>query len=251
MINIFCFKWGIKYDELYVNRLYKSLIHNIDLPFTFHCITDNSNKIHSNINIIDVKELRKKFQHYSPEQIFTREKLSLFDEPFASWKGLKIWFDLDILIHNNITKILQMSYDKPTFIWNYWRDSRAAILNYNHMTTPINSSFVVWQDRQGENIINQLEKEAEQAFYTFPSLDKYLYYRIHRYNKINFHAPNIVYNYNIGASYPDNLYPRTYQKNYKICLFNTSHKQWARHHDSLIELHETTDWANKLWTQYD
>ena len=39
-------------------------------------------------------------------------------------------------------------------------------------------------------------------------------------------------------------------KDYKICLFNTSHKAWARSNETHFELHETDDWAKEIWESY-
>lgn len=251
MVNFYCFKWGTKYSDDYVNRLYNSLKINVDVEFEFHCITDINDSLNPHINVIDIESVRQRFNQYPQGQIFTREKLCLFGPPFSNIKGTKIWVDLDILIYNNITFMTETQYKKPQFIWNHWRDDRAAIRNYSYMTTPINSSFVCWQDDIGYNIYDILCYEEEKAFYTYPSLDKYLFYRHHKYNRLNFHDKGIFWNYNIGCEYPNDLYPGVYRDDYKVCIFNTSHKKWGNPNDTYIELHETTDWAKTIWDSYE
>ena len=164
--------------------------------------------------------------------------------------GPKAWFDLDILIQNNITDLVDRKKNKVTFIWNYWRNDEAAKVNYGYMTTPINSSFVSWQDDIGFDMYERLVKNKEKSFFTYPSFDKYLFYQEHRKSNLNFWEPGIVYNYNIGAKYPDNLNPTIFQENYKICLFNTSHKQWAKPEETMLEVHEAKGWALDMWKSY-
>ena len=119
------------------------------------------------------------------------------------------------------------------------------------MTTPINSSFVAWQDDVGYNIYEDLVKDKKKAFFTYPSFDKYLFYQPHRKNKLFFWPQRTVYNYNIGAKYPYDLNPGKYNAIYKICLFNTSHKKWAKQDETQIELHEAEGWAKDMWISYD
>ena len=119
------------------------------------------------------------------------------------------------------------------------------------MTTPINSSFVAWQDDVGLDMYERLLKDKDKAFFTYPSYDKYLFYQEHRKGNISFWEPGIVYNYNIGVSYPDDLEPTSYRPDYKICLFNTSHKAWAKPNETHIELDEAEGWAYDEWISYD
>ncbi len=97
MINFFTFKWGNKYDYKYVNRLYGSIKKHCNVPFKFHCITENPVGISDEIEWIEYNDFDP--FDYPKDQIFTREKLVLFKE-FK--KGKNVWVDLDFLIHNNI-----------------------------------------------------------------------------------------------------------------------------------------------------
>ena len=247
MTNFYCLKWGTKYSYEYVNRLFYSLKKYYQEPFNFHCLTDIKTDLHTDII---VHPLPKTFYDYPQPQIFTREKLCYFND-FKHVSGKKAWFDLDILIHNDITKLIHMNHLKPRFIFNYWRDPLAHIKNYGYMTTPLNSSFVAWQDDVGYSIYESLIKTKDKAFFTYPSLDKYLFYQHYRKNTINTWPKGIAYNYNIGAHYPHNLNPTKFQSTYKLCLFNTSHKQWAKKGETHIELHDAEGWPKILWESYD
>ena len=138
MTNFYCLKWGTKYNRLYVNRLFKSLKKHYNNPFNFTCLTDNSTGIHPDIKIENIPD---DFSEFPRTQIFTSEKMCYFNR-YKHIAGPKAWFDLDILIQNNITDLVDRKKNKVTFIWNYWRNDEAAKVNYGYMTTPINSSFV-------------------------------------------------------------------------------------------------------------
>lgn len=246
MTNFFCLKWGSKYDHNYVNRLYNSLLKHYDNTFEFHCLTDDSENLNDNIKI---HPLPTTFSKYSRKQIFTSEKMCYFND-FKDLQGKKAWFDLDILIQNNITELIDMNHDKPRFIMNYWRDPLSHVKNYSFMTTPLNSSFVAWQDDVGYDLFKNLIEHEEKAFFTYPSFDKYIFYQAYRKNLINLWPEKVVYNYNIGAKYPNDLKPCEYREEYKICLFNTSHQAWAKKEETQIELHDATGWAKEMWDSY-
>jgi hypothetical protein len=247
MARFYCLKWGSKYSHVYVNRLYNSLKKHYHKGFDMHCLTDNSVGINPEINI---EPIPTEWEHYPRTQIFTSEKMCYFNDQRAWIKGPKAWFDLDILIQADITKLIDAPKEKVTFIWNYWRDDQAAVDNYDRMTTPINSSFVAWQDDLGNDMYHRLKKNQAKAFFTYPSFDKYLFYQEHRKGNIDFWPRGIVYNYNIGVEYPLELVPQKYQDHYIVCLFNTSHKKWARPNETNLELHEAKGWAKTMWDSY-
>ena len=169
MTNFYCLKWGTKYNRLYVNRLFNSLKENYDYPFRFTCLTDNHVGLDKDI-IIDT--IPTDFDQFPRTQIFTSEKMCYFNR-YKDVPGPKAWFDLDILIQNNITELINKEKKKVTFIWNYWRNEEAHKTNYGWMTTPINSSFVAWQDDIGVDMYERLVNDKEKAFWTYPSFDKY------------------------------------------------------------------------------
>ncbi len=247
MTNFYCLKWGTKYNRFYVNRLFNSLKEHYDDPFNFTCLTDNTVGLDKDI-IVD--PIPTDFSEFPRTQIFTSEKMCYFNS-YKHISGPKAWFDLDILIQNNITELINKKKNKVTYIWNYWRNEEAHKTNYGWMTTPINSSFVAWQDDLGFDMYERLVKNKEKAFFTYPSYDKYLFYQEHRKGNLNYWEPGIVYNYNIGVKYPDDLNPTKYKPDYKVCLFNTSHKAWAKPNETHIELHQAEGWAYDKWISYD
>ena len=247
MTNFFCLKWGDKYPPKYVNRLFNSLKIHYNDSFNFHCLTENSKGLNKDI---EIKPIPTTFDEFPRTQIFTSEKMCYFGD-YTNMSGKKAWFDLDILIQNNITKYIHKDHPKPKFIWNYWRDPLASKLNYGYLTTPINSSFVAWDNDAGYEMYENLLKTKEEAFFSYPSFDKLIFYQCHRKKMVDFWPPTTAYNYNIGAKFPNDMTPKEYKKRYKICLFNTSHKAWAKEHEQHVELHDAQGWAKELWESYN
>jgi hypothetical protein len=56
-VNIICMKWGDKFPEDYVNRLYAMVDRNLSLPFKFVCFTEHSNGIRDEVEIQPLPEL--------------------------------------------------------------------------------------------------------------------------------------------------------------------------------------------------
>jgi len=242
MIEIYSFKWGNKYGPEYVNRLYGSLLKHCDLPFNYTCITDDSQGIIPQVNIVDYSTWDP--FPYSKNRVFTREKLVLFERSQAEFN---VWIDLDVLIHNNITDLLTQRNNNFTMIYNHWFDIETKSLQWygKGASCHVNSSFVQWNGDNARWFYDYTVENQEKIFFTYKSLDKYLFYQHFRHDRINFWPENVVYNYN----YSDPA--REYKKDHRIAIFNTSHiKNNNLDHDAL-ELHETVDWAREIWESYD
>jgi hypothetical protein len=245
MINIFTFKWGIKYDSRYTNRLYNMLKTHCDVDFNLTCITDNPDGIRQEVNIIDYNTFDPWIQ--PKDRIFTREKVVLFKKYQTD---NNFWIDQDIIIHNNITELLTRQMNKPTFIWNYWNWDKASeqeSLKWFGTGTQcfVNSSFVGWTGNAGEFIYDHLNKNQTIAFHTYKSLDKYLFYQHWRNDNLCFWEKEHWYNYNFSEP------PFTKCEDMKGCIFNTSHIK-ANNIQNIVayEIHEADGWAKDLWENY-
>lgn len=238
-INFFCLKWGEKYDATYVNRLNNSIKRNLDVPFQLTCITDNADGIDPSIGIIDYTTFDP--FDYDKDRIFTREKLVILK---TFQEGRNIWLDLDILIHENITEEVTMEIQKPTFIWNYWNPlSRSYDWYGKGASCHVNSSFVMWDGDMGNEIWDFLIRHEKEAFFTYKSLDKFLFYQCYRKGMMDFWPEGFVSNFNREG----------FKKKGKISLFNTSHIHKNRGITEVaFELDELKDcWASELWESYE
>ena len=238
LINFFTFKWGDKYGPEYVNRLYGSLRHHCREPFILNVISDNFHGVDNSITRIDYSN----FDHFSfpKDQIFTREKLVLFKE-FK--EGINCWLDLDILIHDDIEFMFDYEFDKPKFIWNYWNDYNERSLRWygKGSSCHVNSSFVAWKDNCGEYIYDYLYNNKEKAFFTYKSLDKFLFYQLHRKQQLDYWDKGIFSNYNREGFVEKGV----------VSLFNTSHLYNNKGiNEKAYELHEAKGWAEDVWKSY-
>jgi len=242
--NFFTFKWGDKYGPEYVNRLYGSLKRYCSVPFNFTCITDNSSDILPEIGLLDYNQIGPdSWRSYGQDKIFTREKITLFDLDIPGTKG---WIDLDVLIHGDITDMVTREFEKPTFILNHWNLKKEHSMRWfgKGSDCHVNSSFVFWQDAQW--LFDYTDKNKEKLFFTYKSLDKYLYYQHWRRDTIAFWEKGLVDNFNF--SHP----PHIERDETKITLFNTSHIRIQKMDIEAYELDETEgQWPYKYWTSYD
>ena len=90
------------------------------------------------------------------------------------------------------------------------------------------------------------DKNKVQLFFTYKSLDKYLYYLHWRTDRISFWEKDLVDNFNFSE-------PQYKEREYvKITLFNTSHIIIQGMDIEAYELDETEGmWPWKYWIGYD
>ena len=239
---IFCLKWGTKYSNDYVIRLYNQCKKFIQIDFDFICVTDNPKKFHPNILIEDLTPYKIRSGKWGG-QVFTAEKIKLLSDP--KFIGKKILFDLDLLFFNDLTDYV-ISYEpsKPMFIKNKWLSDKNLCWNYGRITCNINSSFIFTKDDLTINLCNNIFSEDYDYFsLKYKSLDKTLFYRFQ--DLIDFHpVDKLSYSYFSGAQYPDDRQPYKFRPEYKLCMFNNSHGKG-------YDLHELDNWASDYWKSFD
>ena len=243
-LNFFTFKWGNKYGPVYVNRLYHSLKRYCSHPFNFTCITDNPEGIEKEIGLLDYNQIGPdSWRSYGQDKIFTREKITLFDLPI---EGTKLWVDLDLLIHGDITEMVSREFKKPTFILNHWNLKREHAHKWFGKCSDchVNSSFVAWQDAKW--LFDYTDENKEKLFFTYKSLDKYLFYQHWRRDTIAFWEEGLVDNFNFSDP------PYTHREEAKLTLFNTSHIRIQKMGIEAFELDETEgQWPYEIWSSYE
>jgi len=96
MYNVACVKYGTKYGSEYVNKLFGAVTRNTTVPFTFHCFTDDTSGLNSNI-----------VTHELPYTNVSGwwQKLYLFSNEL-NITGRMFFLDLDTLIVGNIDHYL-------------------------------------------------------------------------------------------------------------------------------------------------
>jgi hypothetical protein len=244
-IEAICFLWGTKYPKYYVNRLKNSLKIHLPEINNFHCFTDAPDDPAFDDDIIthNLADFNKLDGIDDEWPLFTKEKILPMDKDFLPG-ARKIIFDIDTLIHTSLSEyVVNNNFPKITLIKNSWVNRYEMKAHYSNLTTPYNSSFVIWDDDAGDWLLQNTIKLWNKLSFSYRSLDKYLY-NYYPTDKFNFHPKGIVYTYNFGADFPDDMETELKRTEYNICLFNTSHGRGK-------ELEDTTDWAIKEWESYD
>jgi len=245
-VNFITLKWGKKYGPEYVNRLYKTLLNIYSGEFDFYCFTDNPAGLENNINIIDIAVLRpynllsypsKRHQQEFTYSCFTIEKAFLFDSVL---KGNNVLLDIDILVTIDLYPYLkEYGFVEGRFIRNGWVHKEGSELAALMGACYINSSFVTWKDDQLKFILDFYNKHKKIIEFKYEDIDTFLFQCLR--DRINYHPIDMVTSYTVNQDY-------NVLKDFPIILFNTSHV-YGTHHAT--ELHQASNWATKLWKQYD
>ena len=112
MNHVVCVKWGNKYISKYANVLYQMVKRNTTVPYEFHCITEDTNQLDSHINVIDLPN--------NPIIKTWWSKLWMFSPEFPL-KGNVLFFDLDVVVFNNIDRLFTYDPDKFMIIRDFNR----------------------------------------------------------------------------------------------------------------------------------
>lgn len=218
MINVVCVKWGEKYGPEYVHRLQRMVKKNLTVPHHFICYTDDSTDLDCDVILIPKSDNLEIYWN----------KLGLF----KSWmfKGTCLYFDLDVIIQDNIDDLLQYN-DKLTGVYTYWddvytgKDYPYATLKYK---TPFNSSVMVWKAEDYYWIWDKFQEDVDWNIIKYFGDDKFLgnevenkqtfprewiYSRL--YGQDSLDEPNEVLKLYAGYSEGVYNYPEC-----MICLFN-------------------------------
>jgi len=118
--NIMCLKHGGKYSADYVNNLYNMVKRHCTLPFDFICLTENSDFIDPNIII---KDLPTYLQGWWCKPYLYSNDLQL--------DKTTLYIDLDVVISNNIDKLLTWSPGQWCTVRDFTRSMRPNWPKYN------------------------------------------------------------------------------------------------------------------------
>ena len=211
---ISCVKWGDKFTHEHVNRLYDMCKRHIS-DFEFICHTENSSGLYP---VIKVKELDL---NLDLEKWWW--KLTLFDE--YGWpqskKDKHIFFDLDVVIQNNIQPLINhIQKDKVTMVKAYWKS-----YDLNHPDMNNNSSVMVWSGDLSY-LWRKFAKNPEYYLMKYNGIDGFLTHECSDY--INIFPRGLIYSrlYGfdekncfepIGDNQPNELF---FNDEYTVCIFN-------------------------------
>lgn len=181
MVNILCVKIGTKYDEVYVNNLFKACQRNISFPFQLYCYTDDPRGIDPNINIIPFID--------NGIDIIVHNKLFLFSDYVSDFLQFDdcVFFDLDLIIKHNIDNIVTVRNNDVTVIHTQWRDSKhyKEAKGFPDFFHTYNSSCMTWKKGIPKYIWSHYDNNAElfQTQY-YMGMDAFLFYEFGKQGNI-------------------------------------------------------------------
>ena len=165
MINVICVKWGTKYSSDHVNRLLTMVERNISLPFKFYCLTEDASNLNKNVNVIPIK-------HNHLEVWWN--KLAMFERGFGNLKGKCLFFDLDVIIQNNIDEIALYEHNGLCKIFSYWKDEDNIKQHEYDMRR--NSSCLTWEADSLDFIWQYFDKNCDYYLLKYKGIDRFLYW---------------------------------------------------------------------------
>ncbi|NDG31161.1 hypothetical protein EB118_13965 [bacterium] len=147
MLNVICVKHGTKYTYLHVNRLYNMVSRHLTIPYRFVCFTEDSVNIDPRIQIIPLPNN----EHISGWWW----KTYIFAPHHFKNSETKLFFDLDMVIINNIDKFLR--YKQGLFVG---LEDLGRVFD---KPKKIGSAVMRWQGSSYENIWTEFIKDPTQS----------------------------------------------------------------------------------------
>jgi hypothetical protein len=104
IVNVVCIKWGDLYGYEYVNRLYAMVKRNLQRPFKFYCITDNSQGLRQEVLHRPLPDFHVPQSAQGPWK-----KLILFQRELFDIQGKTMFLDLDVVIVGPLDRFFTFS----------------------------------------------------------------------------------------------------------------------------------------------
>tara|TARA_B000000557_G_C20806351_1_gene457903 strand:- start:752 stop:1525 length:774 start_codon:yes stop_codon:yes gene_type:complete len=256
MIHVICSLWGKKYSVEYVNRLYSMVNRHLPTEFRFYCQTDITNGLNAKIEVLPFLE---ELPESTPEDMLNSEEFvnnlpRLWDRPKLNYfkpdpwgiKGTKIALDVDLIIHNDMTDILEMFSDKPITGRSWWhdRDKEKQPQWKKRNGAYTNGGFYMWEGNMFESVWKDLKENARKIYFIYTGgSDNFLSQR--HYNIFDFLQPGMLYSFNYGCNWPDDLFTYKIRQDGIMCIFNTTGNVKTN-----LEIHDAIklfDEVKKLW----
>lgn len=220
MLNVACVKWGNKYEPVYANKLFSMVKRNVSLPFNFFCYTEDSTGLDKDITIIPIQS---NLTHWWL-------KLDLLKH-FT--KGDTILFDLDVVILNNLNRLLSTKTRTLTVLYSQWKEGFLNPVGMERNPTLYNSSLMKWQDEQGLAVYNYFKKFEDKILLKYQGIDRFLF---NEPVDVDLFPTSIAYSYWKGVRYKKDTTPEKLRNDYEVCIINHSPKT-----------HELDGWVKEYW----
>jgi hypothetical protein len=144
--TVLCVRFGTRYGRDYVERLRNMVERHITVPYEFVCLTDDA------VPIPGVRSIVQPNARYGKGWW---HKVHMFD-PSLPIRGRILYFDLDVVIHNNIDKLITV-----------WRNDFLGIRDFNRQFyanwNNLNSSVMAWNHGSQNHIWTQFKANPHEA----------------------------------------------------------------------------------------
>ncbi len=154
MINVYCLKWGTKYDRHFVEDLKSKLSKYLTVDHNFICYTDAPEK-----------EYDIKIENNLPH---VWNKLSLLQ-----FSGDSLYFDLDINITDNVNFLTEDFTDFTVIDSRAWKNNKEDLKFKITSNTFVNSSIMRWSNHY--DIYNNFIKNCNTYMRIYKGIDRYIY----------------------------------------------------------------------------
>jgi hypothetical protein len=173
MFNIVCLKWGDAYSAEYVNKLYSMISRHFHLPFQMYCFTDDPTEVTEKVICKPIQDTR---------WVKWWNKIPLISSN-AGLEGASIFFDLDVIIYNDITSLVYEFTDYLTIAECHWVDPVRNFKGYErNLSCDLNSSIMLWKRTpQVDQLYNFFDVNCNRLMQEYKGIDKVLYY--HEYKE--------------------------------------------------------------------
>lgn len=165
MKSIVCMKWGTLYGADYVNTLYSMVKKNITDEFRFVCLTDNPDGINKEIEVRDCPSLNLP-SSYNLYRNTGWRKLTLWDSSLFNQGETWLFFDLDVIIVNNIDALFDYKPDESFVVMQNWTQQGKNIGNTSIFRFTVGKHdylFHTFLENYAE-IINNPQTKNEQIY---------------------------------------------------------------------------------------
>lgn len=170
MINILTLKVGKKYDERYVNELYRAIKRNTTVDFNFYCYTEDGSKLLPEIKVVHLNDPKAYYKQWHKMEFHRMG----FGDIAAGEKCLIL--DIDWIVTGNLDKIFKYEFSEDIAVFERWWSHRKdqCKLNGGFQMFYMGNTDYVWrkfydkpehyQDYYYENGLCAYPKFGEQNF---------------------------------------------------------------------------------------
>ena len=233
MINVICVKWGTKYSAYEVNRLQRNVQKYLKVPHKFYCYTEDPTGLECDIISMPLD---------NDLEIYWN-KLAMFQKDFI--KGTCLYFDIDVVIQNNIEPLLDYKCDNLRMIRCYWKGDfvtdGSSPKHKERYNMYVNSSVLVWEAGSLDYIWDHFDANADYYMVKYKGIDRFLF---HEGFNLEYFPEGLIYSrlYGISDDYigkhknfknevktklmPYDTIDLFYTEESLVCLFNGPTEQW-------------------------